>query len=465
MRNNTKSFFVGNIVKLLTANLLVAIMGFVNSFIFPKIMTLENYAIYHSFTLYVTYIAIFHLGFPDGLMIKYAGKKYLEIDKSDYKAETYLMLFVLVVFTAIFLITYILTDDMMVLFICLAIIPINYLGSMKALWQSWALFSKYSIVNSILAIFIPATALIYYLLKKDLSGNVYICLYLTINWGVTVFIIKRELKFTKKVKSSPIFSKTNYEIEKIGFGFLIGNYINTLFTSCDKQFVKWFFTEKEFAFYSFGMSMQALMSVFITSMSQPLFPLMANSNIRNTEQNKIKNCLLVFGSFSGCAYFFASFVVKNFIIKFEPSLEVVRIYFLVFPALAVVNCLYVNLYKINNRMKEYLKTLIFVLVLAVMFNAIFIFFLKSYLSVAIATILIYYIWLCIGAIQFKYIRFNAKDILFILLFFIGFMLITSTFNDIFGCIIYFIIFLLLAFLFYTEEMRFLIRSLVSRFAK
>lgn len=465
MMNNKKSFFFENIMKILSANLLVAIMGFVNSFIFPKIMSLESYAIYHSFTLYLTYIAIFHLGFPDGLMIKYAGKSYLSIDKSNYKAETYLMLITLFSFTILFFVIYAFTDDLMLLFISFAIIPVNYLGSIKALWQSWSLFGKYSLLNSVLVTSIPIGALIYYLLKGELSGNAYICVYLIISWIVLFYVLKRELDFTKNNKSSPIFTKENFEIEKIGFGFLLGNYINTLFASCDKQFVKWFFSEVEFAYYSFGMSMQVLMTVFITSLSQPLFPMMANSNINKDEQTKIKNCLLVFGSFSGCAYFFASFVVKHFITKFIPSLDVVKVYFLVFPAMAVVNCLYVNLYKINNKMKNYLNTLAILLLLAIVLNSLFVHYLNSYISIAFATVLVYYAWLCIGKLQFKYIKYNIKDVLFILLFFIFFILITSYFSDVFGFMVYFIVFAALSFFFYKKEMKYLLKMFINLLGK
>lgn len=463
--NNNNFLFLKNIIKILSTNLLVTIMGFINSFIFPKIMSLKDYALYHSFLLYLTYTAIFHLGFPDGLIIKYVGKEYSKIVKEDYKSETYFIISILSFFSILLLIIYFITNNLMILFVSFSIVPVNYLGSIKSLWQSWALFNKFSIVNTVLATFIPVLAFVYYLIKKELPGNVYISIYLLFNWFITVIILKKELDFTKNVKMAPIISKKNYEIEKIGIGFLLGNYINTLFISCDKQFVKWFFSNEEFAFYSFGISMQALMTIFITSLSQPLFPLMANIDLKDNKYIKMKNYLLIFGSFSGCAYFFASFIIKNFIIKFIPSLEIIKIYFLVFPAMAIVNCLYINLYKINNKMKTYVRTLIFILILSIIMNCIFISFIKSYTSVAIATVIIYYIWICIGSFQFNTIKYKLKDIIFILFFLINFLLITSISNDVLGCICYFMVFFLLSYLFYDMEIKFLIKFLYNKFLK
>lgn len=454
-----------DILRVLSSNLLVAIMGFLNSFIFPKIMTIDDYAIYHTFTLYLNYIAFFHLGFPNGLMIKYAGKQYKDTIKSEYKAETYIILSVLSLFTAVFIVIFFLTQNKMILYICLAIIPIDYLGSIKALWQAWGEFSLFSKTNTILAVSIPLLALVYYFLFKKLPGNIYIIIYLIINWIVLAFVLRKELSFVRKAKPSCLISKKNLAIEKTGFGFLLGNYINTLFTSVDKQFVKCFFSNAEFAYYSFGMSLQALMAIFITSLAQPLFPMLAKKEMNYEKYSTLKNLLLIFGSFSGCAYFFGSFAVKMFIGKYILSLNVIRIYFLVFPALSVVNCLYINLYKLENRMKEYLATLIGIFAIAVLLNCMFVNNYGSFEGVAIATTITYYIWLIIGIARFQCISFTKKDYGFIIVFIILFNSFTRINNDILGFFLYFVTFILIAFVFYKKDMIWLVDSYFYKLKK
>ena len=100
---SSQNKLIKDIARVLSANLVVAIVGFLGSFIFPKILTIESFALYHTFTLYVGYIAITHLGFPSGMMINYAGQKYAKIDNSQYKAELTILFTVLAAFTAIFL--------------------------------------------------------------------------------------------------------------------------------------------------------------------------------------------------------------------------------------------------------------------------------------------------------------------------------------------------------------------------
>ena len=454
-----------DLVRVLSSNLIVAIMGFINSFIFPKIMDIQDYAIYHTFTLYLSYIAFFHLGFPNGLMIKYAGKRYSDTNKKEYKSETYFLLSLLSFFSLLFIILYYIIKNEFLLYICIAIIPIDYLGSIKVLWQSWSRFDEFSKLNSLMAISIPIIALIYYAIFKTLPGRIYIIIYLFVSWILLIYVLLKETKFLKGVVGNKLLSKDNFEIEKIGFGFLLGNYINTLFTTVDKLFIKWFFSNIEFAYYSFGMSLQALMTVFITSLAQPLFPMLAKKEMDSNQYRILKNLLIIFGTFSGCAYFFASFIVKTFIIKYIPSLSVIKIYFLVFPALAIVNCLYINLYKLQNRMKEYLFTLAGILFLAICLNIIFVNIVDSFIGVAIATTITYYIWLILGNIRFNIVKLSIKDIIYIILFILLFNTLVNIHNDIIGCIIYFSIFAVLAFVFYKKDIMFLLGNYTNKFLK
>lgn len=87
MEKNKNESLTGNIVKVLSANFWVAVDRIVGSFIFHKILSIEGYALYHTFTLYVSYIGILHLGFPSGMAIKYAGKNYETLDKNQYKQK------------------------------------------------------------------------------------------------------------------------------------------------------------------------------------------------------------------------------------------------------------------------------------------------------------------------------------------------------------------------------------------
>lgn len=264
------------------------------------------------------------------------------------------------------------------------------------------------------------------------------------------------------LKANKLLSKENFETEKIGLAMVLGNYINTLFVSADKQFVKWFFGNQEFAYYSFGMSMQSLMTVFIISIAQPLFPAMAQGKFKDEEYNSIKELLIVFGSLSGCAYFAVSIIVKLFIQKYTSSLDIVGIYFVVFPAMAVINCLYINLYKIKGIMKTYIKTLFGILLLSIILNTIFVFAVGEFTGVAIATTITYYIWFLIGFKQFEFLRITVKDVTYLIAYTIGFFVITKAFNDYLGFFVYFAFIAVLVMGCYKKEIMAYVKKILKK---
>ncbi len=459
MKKEKKGALLSNIARVLSANFWAALIGFAGSFIFPKILEIEDYALYQTFTLYVGYIAILHLGFPSGMVINYVGQRYEDVDKKQYKSEVKLLMFILSLFTLCFLMLFLVSRNKMVAYIVLAIIPIGVVNSYKSLFQAWSEFQKYTRISTFIATAIPIIALLYYAITRELPGEVYILVYLFIHWIITLIILINTYRFIKDVKGSRMFSKMNWKTEQTGIILVLGNYVNTLFNSTGKQFVQLFFSTSDFAFYSFGMSMQTLMTVFITSISQPLFPEMAKGEFSNEDYNSIKEMLFIFGSFSGCAYFVTSIIVRNFIHKYIGSLEIVGIYFVVFPAMAVINCLYLNLYKIKGMIREYIVTLVGVLVLSIVLDALFIKISGHFSGVAIATTITYYIWLGVGLKQFRFLKLKLADLIYLIVYIGGFFAITRNLDDYTGIVLYFLFICILSLLCYRKTISYFLTKM------
>ena len=74
-----------NIIKVGISNLFTILSGIIVGFVIPKIMGLEDYGYYKTFTLYVSYVGLFHLGFIDGIYLKYGGVSYDDFDKCQFQ--------------------------------------------------------------------------------------------------------------------------------------------------------------------------------------------------------------------------------------------------------------------------------------------------------------------------------------------------------------------------------------------
>ena len=76
-----KRNLIRNVSKVAISNLSTIISGVFVGFIIPKILTVDGYGYYKTFTLYASYLGLVSLGIIDGIVLKYSGLKYDELDK------------------------------------------------------------------------------------------------------------------------------------------------------------------------------------------------------------------------------------------------------------------------------------------------------------------------------------------------------------------------------------------------
>ena len=80
--------FIKDLFSVGFSNVVVLLGSIVTGFVVPKVLGVTEYGIYKVFTLYLGYIALLHLGFVDGILLKYAGVEYKELDKKLFKMFT-----------------------------------------------------------------------------------------------------------------------------------------------------------------------------------------------------------------------------------------------------------------------------------------------------------------------------------------------------------------------------------------
>ena len=309
--------------------------------------------------------------------------------------------------------------------------------------------------------FLTILIIVTYSIVKDINGSYVVILFIIIQWCVALYFVVEFSLFTKGVKCNSLLSKKNKETVVNGFLITFGNYVNLLFHSIDKQFVHILYSTFSFAQYSFAMSTQSIMTIFITALANPFYPRLAKGDIDKEFISKMKELLFVLGAYSGCAYFGVSFCVTHFISKYQDSLKVVAMFFAVFPAMAIINILYINLYKIRKKFKKYIFSLVAMLILACGLNGISILLNTDYTGIALATMAVYYVWLFYSQRDFEEIKINKKDILYIAGYFcIYFGLINIT-NDIVGFLVYIVVISVWNYLLYHNTIYYLVRTVIN----
>ena len=447
-----------DIASVFSSNIINLLIGIITGFLIPAFLSIDQYAYLKTFTLYIGYVGIFHFGFIDGLYIKYGGKSEKELDKGILKGEHNFLLSFQLIVTLFFLLMGIFLKDNIVLAFSLIILPTNMQTLFKFLYQALGQFGAYSKIMLITPnLLLIMNLFIIYILKLD-NYWPFIVGTLLINY---IVFIGLEISFLRKEKGN----KASVNIErikdnfKVGIFIMIGNLSSMLFYSIDRWFVKYLFSITEFAFYSFAISMMAVINILISSVTMTFYPYL----IRNQDEGlyrKIKTYFLILGTIASGGYFAFSFIVTFFLKKYIPSLDIISILFAGFPAIIVINALYVNLYKAQKQERRYFFTVFKMLLVSVIIIIIALLMYKTPKSIAIATTLAFYVWYIYSAKDFKYLSINFKEIMYLCLYLSLFFITTIYLSWWQGTIVYFSSIVLINFAFYSKEIRDLIRGRV-----
>jgi len=447
LKKDISSVFSSNVINLL--------IGIITGFLVPAFLSLDQYAYLKTFTLYIGFVGILHFGFVDGLYIKYGGKREKELDKSILKGEhNFLLAFQLIV-TLFFLFMGIVLKDNILLAFSLAILPTSMQALYIFLFQALGQFGSYSKIMLLTPnLLLVMNVFIIYILRLD-NYWPFIVGTLLINY---IVFIGLEISFLRKEKGN----KASVNIEgikdnfKVGIFIMIGNLSSMLFYSIDRWFVKYLFSVTEFAFYSFAISMMSIINILITSVTMTFYPYF----IRNQDEGlyrKIKTYFLILGTIASGGYFAFSFIVTFFLKKYIPSLDIISILFAGFPAIIVINALYVNLYKAQKQERRYFFTVFKMLLVSVIIIIMAVLIFKTPQSIAVATTFSFYVWYIYSAKDFKSLAINFKEIVYLCLYLSLFFFTTICFNWWQGTIIYFTTIALINYAFYSKEIRELIK--------
>lgn len=447
--------------RVLSVNALALILKIAGGFLFPRFMTTQTYSDYQTFSLYLSYLPILSLGLSTGMFVKYGGQSLLLLDKARYKSEFCLLSIILALFSVLFIVCSLFWPNRMLLYIAVCVFPYCMSSSFQSLFQAWGEFRKHNLVQILTACAPLAGSIILLIVLKRLEAKWFIWLFCGVYTAVTVWICMGTVKLTKSTKAAPILDQPNLETWKTGLAICVGGYIHVVIHSLDKQIVKMVFDVDAFARYSFALSLQSIVTVFITAFTQPMYHFLAKGVIEKKDYMTLLRILMMLGAVGGVAYYGCSFVVSWLLPSYQPSLDIIAIYFMTFPAMAAINCLYINLYKLRRMKKQYIIRLLSVLALSVLMNILLLTWRWELSSVATATAMVYYIWLICEAITFRDVGFSLRDGLFLVAYLCVYAACLRVPGTVMAAAVYFLAMSALCLLIYRREACFALKCLLK----
>lgn len=447
-----------NISRVFFANILSILSGIITSFIIPMVLSIEGYAQYKTYTFYVSYVLILSLGFADGINYKYAGEKEEFVNKQTLKNEHYFYMITQIIAMTFFLVIAIYNKSIVIFLLSLSIIPINLSWFYKFYYQAIGDFKEYSKISYIYTII---TTILNIILVVFLKNDIYVYYCLSILIAHTIVLIISEIRFIKKMKGIKArLDKSVLRNIKVGVFLLFGNLSAMLFYALDRWFIKLFFSIDDFAYYSFAISIMSVINLLINAVSVTFYNYLAKN--RNEENIKeIKKYLMIIGAFASMSYFVFSAIISIALKKYIPSLQIISISFASYPYMIIINTLYVNLYKTMDTEKAYFVVVIKMIIISILYNVIMIALFKSPESIAMATTMSFITWFIYSQRDFKFMKSNIKEILYLSVITITFILYSHNLNWLYGGISYLTTVILITIILYKKDI-FRIIKIISK---
>lgn len=450
-----------NILRIFSANFLTMISGILLGFVVPAVLSVDSYAYFKTYTFYISYIGLLHLGFVDGMYIKYGGKELIDLDKSEFKLEHRVFIIFQIIITLLCLVIALVKKDIILILFSLSIIPINTFAFFSLFYQSIGEFKKYTNITYVYTI-------IYLLLNVILAvvfrNDNYILYCITSIIANGIVFLYLEFKYFKQFKGI----KAKYDSKvwnniKVGFFILLGNLSVLMFYAIDRWFIKFFYTVSDFAYYSFAISMLNIINLLISSISIAFFNYLSKGE--NVEKiKKLKHYFLILGVFASFGYFVFAGIVNIILRKYIPALDIIAVSFASYPYMIVINALYVNLYKARKKEKMYFKVVIFMVIISAFYNTIAMIINKNPVSIAVATTLSFITWYLYSVKDFRYLKSTKKEILYLGINTVSFLALSNFFNWLIGGVVYFLIAIVTTIILFKKEILEIYRIIVkSRF--
>ena len=361
-----------NISLSLFAQVVSLAVSFILGLIVPKFIDEYQYAYWHTFLLYVSYVGILHFGLLDGIVLRYSQYDYEDLDKRKLRSQFAVLLFInsiawLLVF-AYGIFNGGLTKVVAILVAC-GILTKNIFTYNSYLFQITNRIRHYaSIVITqrltyglfvVLLILCNQQNFIWYCIA-DLAGD---CA------GIILGLFyNKELHFGKLLPVKEMYQETWLNISS-GILLMFSNWSSMLLVSGAKMVIEWKWGALVFGKTSFAFSIANLILTFVTAASVVLFPSLKRMRQEDLPAfyKKLREMMVPFLFWSLLLYYPECWVLERWLPKYSNSLVYLGLLSPMVVYASVVSLL------TNNYLKAYRKEniLLVINVTAVLLAAFF----------------------------------------------------------------------------------------------
>ncbi len=438
--------------QILSANLILLVLNIANSFLLPKFLSIDSYAVLKTYTLYIGYVGFLSLGYADGIYLDYGGKRISDFSLNDVGADLKSYFALEGILSAVVLVVSLIVHNVILAAFAIGSLLINIIGYYKNLYQAVGDYKLYGwtlnaqtilmVIFNLILIFAAKVDNPHFYIGSQLFSAAIIAFYLTFT-----FVKRTEILNQGKVA----LTRINQNVSS-GFVLMLGNFSSSIFTSIDRWFVKALMTNIAFAQYSFAVSLENLINVFVTPVTVSLYNVFCTK--RDTEYVlKVKRMALLWGFLLITAAFPVKLILKFYLTKYIDSSSIIFTLFAAQAFYTVIKGIHINLYKVERKQNRYFVVMAVMIALAILLNVVFYLIEKSARSFAFATLLTAILWFVYCEIERRDLHYSVKEYLFIILLLLVYSFAGGLNSVDLGLIIYCVTYVVLALLLMRDSIK------------
>ena len=460
-----KESFISSLFVVGVGNAFVLFASVLVGLVVPKLMGVTNYGYYQIFTLYMTYTALLHGGFIDGVLLLHGGESYDKIDRKQFRLNTkFFTMFqalvsILVVVAAVVFLDGLYRFVFIMVGIDTFVTNITkyylYISQCTMRFKEWSLRKVIQAVLKIITVL--CLVLLQHLGRLDaVSCRMFIAAIVVIDTFLFVWYVctYRDITFGESL-SFMDHRETVLRYFKFGITLTVVYEVSNLILSLDRQFVSVLFDMDTYGIYSFAYRLVAMVTALVSSASTVLFPSLKRKTkeevIGSFERNMILLSVVVFGALIG--YYPLCKFIRFFLSDYAHSLVYFRI---LLPGVALSSCITViiyNYYKVLEKTKVYFGICCLVFAFAAGSNYVLYLIIHKPESFSIASIITLFLWyICSqGYLVKQYSLKWMKNLVFIVVSAIAFYICTTVISEsLWGTLVYGVFFAIVTICFYGK---------------
>lgn len=268
--------------------------GIITGLLLPKVLPLHDYGMLKIFTLYVAYTALLHFGFTDGVLLRFAGSNYEDLNKKEQRTYSRFLIFTQILFGGLLAGAsfFVQNADYRFILVMLGIdmVALNLTAYYQYLSQATQRFREFSLKNFTFSVAKAALVLILWILEKTVMGEIsyqlYLILLVTLDILMMIwyFIIYRDVIFGERLPLK-VCKKNITDIFRTGFVMTVAYQVSHLVKMLDRQFVSVLYPSETYAVYAFAYHLITLISTMVASLAIVLFPMLKKTGKESIEKN------------------------------------------------------------------------------------------------------------------------------------------------------------------------------------